>query len=187
MSGYTPNKDPNFWRNDNFKTAEANCGSYAFDVIEWYWPYNHDESYGDDIIESWNYSGCTFGEALADSTNQHLQYILDNFSNVRVIHNFNEVAADERIILYREGIFCGSYAADLGDECHYRDDEDGCGWEWDFHFIWRDANGIWHEKMGGGFIKEIDSPSLNEPWTYWSLAYQGPIIMLAKKETKYAA
>ena len=178
MPYYEANKNPNFWKNSNDEIRYVNCGSYAFNILDWYWPYDRDESYGDDIIASWDNLG-SFGEALEDSTNRHLIQILNDFNDVRVIQNFNEAKNDERIILYREGVSIGAICAPTESLCEYD------GWEWDFHFIWRDTNGFWHEKLGGDDIRIVDEPTLSEPWQYNSLAYQGPIVMLAKKENDY--
>ena len=186
MSGYTPNRDPNFWKNDNEEIREVNCGSYALDVLDWYRPYDYDETWGDTIIESWNGYG-TFEDALCDSTKQHIENILNDFDDIRVIKNFNEAAADERVILYREGVCNEGLYPRLSDPCEYGQFTTNAPWDWDYHFIWRDIEGIWHEKMGRGDVVETDEPNLEKPWIYDSLIYQGPVVLLAKKETGYAA
>lgn len=181
---YTPNRDPNFWDNDNDELFDANCGSYALDVIEWYRPYDYDEEYGEDIIRSWDNIG-TFDEALFDSTRLHAENILEDFDDIRLVHNINEVGTKERLILYREGIFHGSMTPDMRSICE--DITDDIGWDWDFHFIWRDTNGKWHEKLGANRIHDIEEPSFDEPWSYGDLIYQGPVVMFAKMEADYAA
>ena len=181
MSYYTPNKDPNFWRNNNDEIKDVNCGSYALNLLDWYWPYNYDEEFGDNIIESWSGTFGTFYDALIDSTNYHLKQILNDFEDIRIIHNFDEANIDERIILYREGISQNGCFPSMNENCIYGY-ENCVNWEWDFHFIWRDIEGSWHQKLGGGEIQEIDEPDFNNFWFCDLCVYQGPIVMLAKKE-----
>ena len=185
MSNYTPNCDPNFWRNDN-QLFDVNCGSYALDILEWYRPYNYDKEYGDDIIRELDGHG-TFEQALSSSTFQHAENILNDFFDMRRIHNIEEAKEDERVILYREGIYWDGNVPDPSDICdQVSDDEDSWEWDWDFHFIWRDIKGIWHEKMGGGDVAVVEKPLLDCFWTGpLGIIYQGPIIMFAKKENNY--
>ena len=53
------NNDPNFWDDD---PAECNCGSYALNIVEWYYPYE-DRTTRDNWIESMLDNGFTMDEA----------------------------------------------------------------------------------------------------------------------------
>lgn len=189
---YTSNKDPNFWMNNKTNLSGKNCGSYALDVLEWYRPYDLYEEGGDDIIRA--HDGCaTFLEALEASTKYHVDNILDDFHDIRIIDNYDEAESNERIILYREGIYVeeNGIVPDLNDVCTdiYTDENSDTSdiyqyWDWDFHFIWRDISGYWHEKNGSKDIKEIEEPSLDDVWISpnGEIVYQGPVVIFAKKE-----
>ena len=53
------NNDPTFWDDD---PAECNCGSYALNIVDWYYPYE-DRTTRDNWIESMLDNGFTMDEA----------------------------------------------------------------------------------------------------------------------------
>lgn len=142
---YTRNHNPNFYEENR---SVANCGSFAFQVEEWYSP---DECFEDDqgiYVEEWIEQGFASGSDkfdLADNFAEILaSYILNDFEDVRYLFWPSEVQDDEELIAFRTFI-----------------DEDG---NWDFHFkVYR--NGLWQEKCGSDPVRFCDEWDWNNGLT----------------------
>ena len=157
---YTRNSDSEYY---NKNCAHANCGSFAFNIEEWYdpeidfksmvgyideWVTNmHDEGYSDDEIAD------IYIEAIAER-------VLDDFSGeLREIYYLSDVNVDEELIALRGWCF---YSNEYSD--------------YDFHFkVLR--NGIWQEKCGTQPIKFC----LEDDWTYTTRTYNSITIYFAHK------
>ena len=120
---YTRNHDPNYFEECQ---SFANCGSFAFIVEEWYSP---DEYFEDDMgqtIEQWIDRCVWNGWDVYDMSNEFagilVNYILNDFDDVRYLIWEGEIQPDEELIAVRTFV-----------------DTEG---DWDFHFkVFRD--GLW--------------------------------------------
>ena len=154
---YTPNHNPKFY-DENPK--RANCGSFAFNIEEWYCPdvyFEHD--IGIDI-DSWIEQGFATGAdewELADDLASILsKYILSDFKDVRLLYNPSYIQPGEELIAFRTFV-----------------DED---FNWDFHFkVLR--NGLWQEKCGSDPVRFCEE----DDWHNGLLDYISYTFYFAKK------
>lgn len=133
---YTRNHDPNFYEEYQ---AIANCGSFAFQVEEWYAPDDYFEDDNGICIEAWIEEGLEEGCSeydLADGLAEILaNYILLDFEDVRYLMWPSELQENEELIAFRTFV------------------DDSCNW--DFHFkVYR--NGLWQEKCGSDPVRFCD-------------------------------
>ena len=132
---YTRNSNLNYYIEH---CEQANCGSFALRINEWYDLDTPFENHVGMSIESWIKQGAC-EDNLSDNEMSDLYAailvgrILDDFEEeVRLLNSSSEVKSDEELVAFRAYI-------------HYYDDED---WkDWDYHFkVYRD--GEWQEKNG---------------------------------------
>lgn len=133
---YTPNHNPDYYK---LNPSMTNCGSYAFNIEEWYDP-DLDEEW--DEIEDWVDDFLERGYELEEIpdliANEYVEQILSDFyEEVRLIDNEHGGAPNEEVIAFRIYI-------DLEDY-----------WGFDFHFkVFRD--GYWREKCGSQDVTPCD-------------------------------
>ena len=154
---YTRNYNPNFYEE---KQRSANCGSFAFQIKEWYSP---DKYFEDDCwqtVEEWIEEGFEFGHDEFDLSetlaNIFIDYVLADFEDVRYLWSPDDVRSDEELIAFRTFV---------DSDCN-----------WDFHFkVFRD--GRWQEKCGGNPVRFCDEWD----WHNGILNYISSTFYLARK------
>lgn len=130
---YTRNYDPHYYEEHQ---GCSNCGSFAFQVEEWYSPDEYFEDNEGVCIEAWIEHGFEFGWNSFDLSDELagilISYVLDDFEDVRYLINPADIEADEELVAFRTFV-----------------DEDT---NWDFHFkVLRD--GLWQEKCGSDPVR----------------------------------
>ena len=122
------NNDPTFWDDD---PAECNCGSYALNIVEWYYPYEDRET-RDNWIESMLENGFTVEEAREEVFAEDVYNMETQFGDYLVpIDSPDNIPNEVEVIAYRV-----SLTYDPWDNIYY-----------DFHFKVR-RGGYWSEKCG---------------------------------------
>lgn len=122
------NNDPTFWDDD---PAECNCGSYALNIVDWYYPYE-DRRMRDDWIESMLNNGFTMDEAREEVLAEDVYNMEAQFGDYLVpIDSPDDIPNEVEVIAYRVSLLY-----DVLDSICY-----------DFHFKVR-RNGYWSEKCG---------------------------------------
>lgn len=176
---------------DDNKLRTFNCGGYAFNVEEWYAPYESSCERMTEIQDMYEYQMSKekiFYEVLECDVKQ----ILHDFPEYTLIKK-EEVSKymvkNTEIIAYRNMIVLYGTTKDeetsfiTNDEYEWPDFKDVLKYDldMDFHFkVYR--NGRWSEKNGGWKIKDCDIPSEKEPWVCGDLYYDGPIAYFIRKE-----
>ena len=160
---YTKNTNPNFYEENE---CSSNCGSFAFNVEEWYDP-ERDFEIEVGYISDWmvemvdNGYSCDevadiYAEGLAESV------LNDFFGEIREVYFPSEVNENEELIALR-------------GYCRYETGEDYIP-DYDFHFkVFR--NGIWQEKCGSEPVKFCTA----DDWTYMTRTYNSETIYFAHK------
>ena len=145
VMNYTRNSNPNFYEEHQ---SVANCGSFAFQIEEWYSPEIYFDEDQDMCVEDWIEqgfeSGCDeydlsdgFAEILAN-------YVLKDFEDVRYLLWPEELESNEELIAFRTFV-------DM--DCN-----------WDFHFkVYR--NGFWQEKCGSDPVRFCEEDDWNNGLT----------------------
>ena len=154
---YTRNYNPNYYEECQHY---ANCGSFAFQIEEWYSP---DEDFENNIgltIDEWIEQGKDNGWDEYDMSDWFTEMltdcILNDFEDVRCIDCASELEPNEELILFRTFI-----------------DYDN---NWDFHFkVLR--NGMWLEKCGGDPVRFCDK----DDWHNGCMEYTSIIVYFARK------
>lgn len=158
---YTKNLNPAYF--EEFPT-EANCGSFAFNIEEWYNPEKHFiASVGN--IDKWIQEMYESGYSLDELANIYVEdlvgQVLEDFHlEIRLITRFSEVQSNEEVIALRAW-------------CYYSEDD----WsDWDFHFkVLRD--GIWQEKCGCESVRFC----LRDEWSYGTRTYNSETVYFAHR------
>ena len=143
MNYYTRNSNLNYYIEH---CEQANCGSFALRINEWYDLDTPFENYTGMPIESWINKG-VFENDSTDLEMSELYAailvgrILDDFEeDIRLIDSSSEVKSNEELIAFRAYI-------------HY--DESVGYTDWDYHFkVYRD--GHWQEKNGDCEVHDCD-------------------------------
>ena len=162
MEYYTHNSDPEYY--DTHRSS-ANCGSYAFNIKEWY---DADSGFCDDVgdifdwVKEMVYEGYSDEEISDIYAEGIIPKILNDF-----VGEIREVRDESSPLESNEELVA------LRTFCYYDDD----GWsDFDFHFkVLRD--GCWMEKCGNG---EVRFCTLDD-WANGSLAYISKTIFFAHK------
>lgn len=134
------NKGLDFWKKEH---EECNCGSYAFNLNEWYCPGairgTDDEDGPIDCLDYWYGQGYR-REELADKLAEfYLEKIEDDFRDkIKIVTEMPELSdTNIEVIAFRAGAY---------------EEEDYDDFDYDFHFkVFR--NGSWLEKRGREPIK----------------------------------
>lgn len=131
------NKGLDFWNEEH---KNCNCGSYAFNLNEWYNPgcfHGDDEDYDIiDNLEYWSNEGCV-GDELADRLADFLLELIKSDFEDKITVLASEpiqefLKANDEVIAFR----VGAYEYEYGNDFDY-----------DFHFkVFR--HGGWFEKRG---------------------------------------
>lgn len=154
---YTQNHDPNYYEKHQ---DSSNCGSFAFQIEEWYSPDEYFEDIQGQSIEEWIERGLEVGydewelsDLLADLLSD---YVLMDFEDVHYLWSPAEVQDNEELIAFR---------AFVSDDCN-----------WDFHFkVFRD--GIWQEKCGSDPVRFCSE----DDWHNGIMDYNSYTVYFAKK------
>ena len=160
---YTKNTNPHYYEENE---AYSNCGSFAFNIEEWYNPEIDLEAQvfyvGSWMLEMLD-DGYTcdevadiYAEILADS-------ILEDFAGeIREVFSPSQVHDDEELIAFR-------------GYCRYEIEEDQFP-DYDFHFkVLR--NGIWQEKCGRRPVKFCTL----DDWNYMTRTYNSITFYFAHR------
>lgn len=142
----------NLNRNRNEKNTsqwDYNCGGYALDTFSWYLP--NDEA---DRDKFWGWQEHSY-EKMEIITRTCVDWMLNDFNDLRVIQHLNEVRHDEYAIAFRVS-------------------SDG-----DFHYIKQGKSRTWTHKCGSSYIRTMTRWEVFH--TNWNDRYDGPIILFAKK------
>ena len=154
---YTRNHNPHYYEEcQDF----ANCGSFAFNIEEWYSPDDYFEDDMGETVEQWIDHCIWNGWDEYDMSDEFagilVNYILNDFDDVRYLVWEGEIQPDEELIAFRTFV-----------------DTEG---NWDFHFkVFRD--GLWLEKCGSDplrFCEESD-------WNNGILEYISQTVYFARK------
>lgn len=163
----------------NTNTLSYNCGGYALNTFNWYYPRNTlDDEEMIDSDEIWCYREEKL-EIILVNNNYNIINILNSYAlrdsyfmiqefsgRLRRINAIDELKNDERAIAYRLG-------------------HDSCDEELDFHFMFKNYNDTkWSHKMGS-FRPEnnkfTDNYVLNNYWEFGDYCYDSNIILMALK------
>ena len=141
---------------NNTYLRSYNCGGYAFNTFSWYCPH---------ASGSYRKYSSTTKRGMLTTTNNAVQFMLNEFKDLRVITDLKELQPNEYAIAFRIG---------------------GVGGEDDFHFMKRGKNGKWYHKPGGTEIQFIAKEKVfADKWvsTTWAgtYIYCGKLILFAKK------
>ena len=154
---YTRNHNPNYF--DECQRF-ANCGSFAFNIEEWYSPDEYFEEDTGYCVEEWidhcvwnGWDEYDMSDAFADML---VKYILLDFDDVRTVSYAADVKSNEELIAFRTFVTC----------------EGG----WDFHFkVLRD--GMWLEKCGVDPVRFCEK----DDWHNGLMEYISTTIYFARK------
>ena len=148
--GYEDELNLNGFRNMRNTNKEFyNCGGYALGTYSWYQPHGEDEK------------GCLYDTkvSIEERTEHAVQYMLNDFCDLRVIKTLEAVTENEYTIAFR-------LAKD------------------DFHYMVKKGN-KWYSKAGAR--PKIDKVSqkvvLGKAWfTDYGVTYDGPLVLFAKRK-----
>lgn len=130
----------------NTDQFEYNCAGFALGTFSWYCPSHTGDVWG------WRDWDMDYMEEL---TKECVEIMLNDFADLRVIADMNELGVGEYAIAFRVS-------------------SDG-----DFHYIRQMFYGTWKHKTGCGNIYEMNQ---EEVFTAeWCGRYDGPIVLFAKK------
>lgn len=130
----------------NTPKGTYNCAGYALETFSWYCPSK--------TMMPWRVWNRT-KRSVYDLTRHCIKQMLNDFPDLRVIKNLDEVKENEYPILFR------------------------CSTDGDFHFLKRARNGNWYEKRGNGYdILHVKKENLFDTWID---IYDGPIVIFAKE------
>ena len=132
---------------DNTSHWDYNCGGYALGTYSWYLPSYDDECWG--IFQ--NYSE----ERVAEITEEAVEVMLRDFTDLRLITDLRQVQWNEYAIAFRVS-------------------SDG-----DFHYCKQESKKRWTHKRGNTQICRISEKYIFG--SVWYGRYNGPIILFAKK------
>lgn len=175
---------------DDEKLRAFNCGGYAFNINEWYSPYESSCERMTEVYDMYEYQ-MSKENIFYKVLERDIKQILCDFPEYTLIKK-EEVSKymvkNTEIIAYRNMIVL--FGTTKNKETSFITND---GYEWpdfndvleydldmDFHFkVYR--NGRWSEKNGGWRIKDCDIPSEKEPWVCDDLYYDGPIAYFIRK------
>ena len=161
---YTKNTDLNFF--DTYR-IDTNCGSFAFNVEEWYSPLIVPDPYW--TMEEWIdaeydcYENCeSFSDAYAAMVREA---VLEDFSEtIRPVKENEPIESNEELVALR----CMIYWEESDGELIYTD--------WDYHFkVFRDNK--WQEKTGTLAVRDCTLDN----WDYGINNYKSTVYFFAHK------
>lgn len=156
------NNDSSFWESDSLDSWDYNCGSYALDIKQWYYPYP-DRDERDAWIQEMYDEGRSLRAIKEAILEDDISNMLAQFRDyLQPINSPNDVPYSRDVIAYRISLMVNEDEA-YNPELVY-----------DFHFKVR-RNGKWSEKQGYGPILSCDLDE-NVIWDAgWMLQYDSPI------------
>lgn len=157
------NRDPNYYTKYESIT---NCGSYAFNIVEWYTP---DEVFDLDDEELANRlfdEGMNEYDIIDLLFDRDVRQIMEDFDNELLLtYDMNYPLKDnEELIAFR--VCVNPYSSD--------------GMMTDYHFRVK-RNGKWMEKCGQEPVHEIENYNEDSWELSDDLIYEGPIAYFVKK------
>lgn len=131
----------------NTRRSSFNCGGYALETFDWYCP-------------SYLYGYLRTKEEKERFSAKAVRYMLDEFDDLRVINDVDELKDDEYAIAFRVGYD-------------------------DFHYVKRADNGVWYHKSGGNpKIRRMKKDIVfGEEWVNpldSSCTYDSKVVLFAK-------
>ena len=132
----------------NTDQYDYNCGGYALGTFSWYLPCYD--------INIWGWWKNWTESQVAELTEEAVEIMLRDFSDLRLIMDLRQVRYDEYAIAFRIS-------------------SDG-----DFHFCKQDSRKRWTHKAGSSPIRRISQTHIFG--SAWNGRYDGPIILFAKKK-----
>lgn len=159
---YTRNHNPNYYEENQ---GCSNCGSFAFQIEEWYSPDEYFEENEGICIEEWIQEGFDNGYDEYDLSDWLAEiltsYILSDFNDIHNIWGPGQVDNNEELIAFRTFVNIEG--------------------NWDFHFkVYRD--GLWQEKCGSDPVRFCDEWD----WNNGLLDYISHTVYFARKlEVKF--
>ena len=166
---YKRNNNPGLFYDE---PDETNCGSFALNVTEWYYPYITSDSDSEDLWKYEEYErenwardllmeGYSREEVMEDITERDFEFILKTCPWLVPIDE-SEIDTKDRVIAYRLSL-------EVPDDLDDFDMDDSS----DFHFRVL-IDGEWWEKNGAGPVHRVEQ--MNDIWEVddW-LVYDGPI------------
>lgn len=133
----------------NTRKSYYNCGGYALGTYSWYCP-------NDDGFDSPMYDD---SYTMEERTQFAVDYMLNDFCDLRVIKTLEEITENEYAIAFR-------IAKD------------------DFHYMVKKGN-QWYSKAGGSYkIDRVPQEIvLGKVWfTDYGVTYNGPLVLFAKRK-----
>lgn len=131
----------------NTPKGTYNCAGYALETFSWYLPSK--------TMVPWEAYNRT-KRSLYDLTRRCIKQMLNDFPDIRVIKNLDEVKENEYPILFR------------------------CSTDGDFHYLKRAQNNNWYEKRGSiNCIFKVKAEEIFDTWCGYR--YDGPIVIFAKE------
>lgn len=160
---YTKNSDPNYFE-DNSECA--NCGSFAFNVEEWYNPEL-------DLEEEVLYIGAWMAELIDNGYS--CDEVADIYAEILTESVLRDFEGEIREILFPSQVHNDEELIAFRGYCRYETGEDYIP-DYDFHFkVFRD--GIWQEKCGSQPVKFCTA----DDWTYMTRTYNSETIYFAHR------
>lgn len=160
---------------DNTDCWDFNCAGLALDTFSWYSVYKNGNDCDDEAYEIGELlDSYSLKEIYRIKLEEYVTKMLNDFSNLRVIEDEDELEDDERLIIFRIGI-----GVDYGYEEKYVST--------DFHFRWYNKKeGHWYEKCGSSDIRICDEEM---EFDYWpchgeEFSYDSEPVYLALKERR---
>jgi hypothetical protein len=150
LYGYEDELNLNGYRNiKNTNKRYYNCGGYALGTYSWYQPHSEDEK------------GCLYDVRISieERTEKAVQYMLNDFCDLRVVSTLEEVAKEEYAIAFRL-----AYG--------------------DFHYMVKKGN-QWYSKAGScPHIDKVPQEKVFiDAWhTDYGIIYDGPLVLFAKRK-----
>lgn len=142
--GFVDELNFNGFRNiHNTNKNYYNCGGYALGTYSWYCPY-------DDFDDSYT---------IKERTQLAVDYMLNDFCDLRVIKTLEEVTENEYVIAFRMS-------------------------KYDFHYMVKKGN-QWYSKLGSRYkIDRVPQEIVfSKAWfTDCGITYDGPLVLFAKRK-----
>lgn len=160
---FETNRDPNYF---NEECMHANCGSFAFNIREWYCP---DECFDQDDLELAaqliDDEGLDETDVIRLLFDRNVEQIHQDFELKDVDNKDYPLKDNEELIAFRMCINRTFYDDELVVDYHFRVKREG----------------KWMEKCGIGRVRTIEDYN-EDPWVEGEdLIYWGPIAYFVKK------
>lgn len=132
---------------ENTDDFDYNCAGFALGTFSWYCPSYSDDTWG--LFYDWSM------EYMTKLTEECVDIMLEDFSDLRVVQDMTQVQANEYAIAFRLS-------------------SDG-----DFHYVRQLYKDLWLHKPGVTSIQAMREYDVFN--SDWNERYNGPIVLFAKK------